>query len=154
MEGLRGALDKIENASKKGLIKGGLLVLRESQKTVPVDLGNLRASGYVLWDSSSSGTKKQFRSERGKKKVPKETVTRLMNDRQKIISEHQAALRLAAKKKVIVEIGYTAYYAVFVHEDIDARHTKGQRAKYLQQAIQENSRRIYRIVAQEAKKAS
>lgn len=153
MEGLRSALDKIESASKQGLIKGGLLILRESQKTVPVDLGNLRASGYVLWDTSSSGTKKQFKSKRGKKEASKQVVTRLMNDRQKIISEHQAALRLASKKKIIVEVGYTAFYAVFVHEDMNASHTKGQRAKYLQRAIQENSRRVFRIVAEEAKKA-
>jgi len=38
---------KIEGLSRAGLLKAGMLLLRESKKQVPVDTGVLRASGYV-----------------------------------------------------------------------------------------------------------
>ena len=34
-----------------------------------------------------------------------------------------------------VEVGYTAAYAPFVHEDLEARHTVGQ-AKYLEESLE------------------
>lgn len=41
---LRGAKDKIGLACARGLMKGGLLLQRESQQLVPVQLGELKAS--------------------------------------------------------------------------------------------------------------
>ena len=56
----------------RGLKKAGLLLQKESQKLVPVDLGNLKASAYTRSEGSGFGT--------------------------------------------VVYIGYTANYALYVHE--------------------------------------
>jgi len=48
---------------------------------------------------------------------------------------------------VDVIVGYVADYAVYVHEDLDAKHNPGQRAKYLEAVFKEQRDEIFRIVA-------
>lgn len=48
---------------------------------------------------------------------------------------------------VIVHYGAGADYAVFVHEDLDARHKPGKRAKFLESVIKEKRKEIFNIVA-------
>ena len=47
LSNLNRKIAQIEGLSRKGLLKAGFLLLRESKKQVPVDTGVLRASGYV-----------------------------------------------------------------------------------------------------------
>ena len=91
-------------ALEAGLKRGGLYVQRESQKVVPIDLGNLKNSAFT----------RAFRS----------------------------GLR------TVVVVGYTAFYAVYVHEDLKARHRPGKRNKYLEHPIREKRDRILKIIAQ------
>jgi bacteriophage HK97-gp10 putative tail-component len=49
-----------------------------------------------------------------------------------------------------VEVGYSAAYAVFVHEDLEAHHKVGQ-AKFLEQAVHENAGKVLDIVRNRAK---
>ena len=44
-------------------------------------------------------------------------------------------------RKITAEIEYTEDYAVFVHENLEARHTNGN-AKFLQNAIVKNRRNL------------
>jgi hypothetical protein len=77
---------QIGNGIRKGLIKAGLFLLRESKLIVPVDLGNLKASG----DSRAEGQ----------------------------------------GMDTVVWVVYTAHYAVYVHENLDAVHGAAYNAKY------------------------
>ena len=43
-------------------------------------------------------------------------------------------------------VGYTAHYAVYVHENLQARHKSGKTAKYLENSIKLNRRKILAIV--------
>ena len=83
--------------------KAGLFLQRESQKIVPVDLGNLKNSAFTRRIAGSGW-------------------------------------------KVIVIVGYTASYAVFVHEDLQARHRPGKVAKYLEKPLREKRMRILEII--------
>lgn len=49
-----------------------------------------------------------------------------------------------------VEIGYTANYAVFVHERTELHHNFGQ-AKFLEEALKQNERQILGAIAGKAK---
>lgn len=51
----------------------------------------------------------------------------------------------------IVQVGYVAAYAVFVHENLDAKHAEGKQAKFLEGPVRENAKRILEIVREEAK---
>ena len=50
-----------------------------------------------------------------------------------------------------VEIGYTANYAIYVHENMEAAHTNGQ-AKFLESALRDNQRNIIKIIERRAKR--
>lgn len=83
---------------QRGLLKAGYFLLAKSKQEVPVDEGNLKASGFVR--AAGSG--------------------------------------FAAK----VEVGYTAGYALYVHENLDAAHGEEFNIKYAAEiaAGTENSR--------------
>lgn len=49
-----------------------------------------------------------------------------------------------------VLVGFSAAYAVYVHEDMEARHTIGQ-AKFLESALRDNRDAILRIIQARAK---
>lgn len=49
-----------------------------------------------------------------------------------------------------VEVGFSADYAVFVHEDMEARHAVGQ-AKFLESAVYDLRERIVEVIKQHAR---
>lgn len=50
-----------------------------------------------------------------------------------------------------VLVGYTANYAVYVHEDLNAHHKSGKTAKYLERPAREKRTEIIAIVNEEVK---
>lgn len=46
-------------------------------------------------------------------------------------------MSLKGRKKMSVSVVYTAPYAVYVHEDMEANHPNGGQAKYLEQPARE-----------------
>ena len=48
---------------------------------------------------------------------------------------------------VIVHYGAGADYAVYVHEDMNARHKPGKTAKYLERPAREKKNEIFKIIA-------
>lgn len=160
----------------KGVVRASLLILRESNRIVPVDLGNLRASGYIV---TSHGTKRKgaspsFRGKKIDKRVTggKHTPAALMKgarevrkqearkdhvDVARMIRNHAATLslmRARVMKRVqgpAAAIGYSAYYGIYVHEDQSMKHKAGKTWKFLQFAIMRNEKQILDIIAKEAK---
>ena len=45
-----------------------------------------------------------------------------------------------------VTVGYATNYALFVHEDLEARHKPGKQAKYLERPLREKRDRLRQIV--------
>jgi hypothetical protein len=52
----------------------------------------------------------------------------------------------AREANASVIVGYTAEYAVYVHENMEARHAPGKQAKYLEQPFREKRGEIASIV--------
>lgn len=57
-----------------------------------------------------------------------------------------------AHKNVQVVVGYTMYYAVYVHENLDANHPNGGQAKFLEQPAKEMRAELGKMVAKDLKK--
>jgi len=53
--------------------------------------------------------------------------------------------------KVVVAVGYTAAYALYVHEDLEAKHSEGQQAKFLEQPARNHEKDIGNTVAKVTK---
>lgn len=58
---------------------------------------------------------------------------------------------LKGTKTITVNVGYKAPYAVFVHEDIEAKHPLGGQAKYLEQPSRQYAREMSAIVERSVK---
>jgi hypothetical protein len=137
---LNRAIAGIQGRTKQGTIKAGLLVKAESMRQTPHDTGNLKGSAYVDWNWGSGGSV-------GAPAFKGKSAERLS-------SEYSGA-RGAAKSEasglgdMVVTIGYTAFYAPFVHE-IQKNYRSGN-WQFLRNALAENSGKILDIIRQEAK---
>lgn len=55
-------------------------------------------------------------------------------------------MSLKGRKTMTVSVVYTAPYAVYVHEDLEANHTNGGQAKYLEQPARQLQHEMVSIV--------
>ena len=154
-------LDKIDGKTVKGLVLASAMIRNDMETTpplTPVDLGNLRASFFV---ATPTGISRGGGNSGGRFKGPKAGV---------MASEHAATISEAKgmvsgnKKKPGVVLGYSANYALYVHENIGmhdasnpywAKRKKGWRPnsgpKWFEAAFKRNSKKIVQIVADNAK---
>jgi hypothetical protein len=149
----------IPNRTLKGLIRAGIVIMRDMEQTppvIPVDTGNLRASRFMV---TSAGETK-----RG------QTASFKGEDADRLTSEHSAIVnRRYFAREPTVWLGFSAFYAWFVHENVGANFARpkivgkgkkrretsrraGAGAKFLEAALFRNSRKVLSIIAEEAKK--
>ena len=135
--------------TKQGLIRGAFLIIAESGRINPVDLGNLRASSFVVWDT----TKAQPGNFRAGEDGEGADVGQLVFDHQRVQqAELTKTVRLSLTHDALVILGYTANYAIYVHEDPNASHENGQVYKFLEKAVDMNFQAILQAIETESKK--
>lgn len=141
MANLNKQIKKIEGRTQAGITAAGQFVRAEAQKRCPVDTGNLRNSAYVVTPGGRQiGGGPKFTGEMA----------------EGLIAGHASAIEEAARMaeellghEMYAEIGFTAAYAVFVHE-IKKNYTVGD-WKYLERALYDNQDRILHIISSRAK---
>lgn len=141
----------IKNRTTAGLIKGAALVRNETETgeaRTPVDLGNLRASWFVV-------TAKSVPVGRGVARFNGPEISRLLTDHVGAIQESQGIVKAGGKENIFIIAGYSAHYAVYVHEMVGANFkrkgrgkSKGKDAtyKWLQRAFVKHKDNIIRIL--------
>jgi len=140
-------LRSIQNKTLISLIEGAKLIYEDMETTsplIPVDLGNLENSFFIV---TSNGAVIQ-----GK------TPAFVGENAGKISEGHLATIQeargmgVSGIKGPYVVFGFGAYYAVYVHEMIEASFQRqGAGALFLSNAIARNSNRIIKLIAQGAK---
>lgn len=83
----------------------------------------------------------------------------LQRESQKIVPVDLNNLRPGAETRNIggkgfaadIAVMYFAIYSIFVHEDLEAKHKPGKKAKYLEGPAREKRSDILKIIAQESK---
>lgn len=86
----------------------------------------------------------------------------LQRESQKIVPVDQNVLRPSAFTRpeperggganTSVVVGYTAYYAIYVHEDLNARHAPGTQAKFLETPFREKREEMRKIILENAER--
>lgn len=73
----------------------------------------------------------------------------LQRESMKIVPVDLGFLRASAQTRLIgsglrseVLVGYTSEYAIYVHENLEARHKPGKQAKYLEQPLRDHHKAI------------
>jgi len=125
--------------TRAGLIALGISIQGSAQRRCPIDTGNLQNSAFTLWGERPSDSNNPAPAMSGP-------------DASTAAHHHAAALAQeastlgATSDNPRVEVGFTAAYAVFVHEDLAANHVKSLRgggegavgeAKFLERAVDE-----------------
>jgi len=155
-EGLRGLntvlrnlsreVSKIEGRTLKGLIRGAIIIKRSMYTvapTVPIDEGNLRGGFFIV---TSTGNAKEGKE--GKFQGA---------DASKLSADHAAVIDLAiarAKKSGMpsVVLGFSAYYGVYVHENVGVNFTKeGSGAKFFISAVDRTADEVLQVIYEEAR---
>lgn len=134
---------QLMKAYHRGLAKSAVLVLKDAKRRCPVETGILRSSGYAAWPTGGKnvGDDIEFSNARG-------TSEELTAHHGEITAE---ALERAAEGLTIV-VGFSAPYAVFVHERTELNHPRGE-AKFLENAVITNRGEVEATIAHEIDKA-
>lgn len=132
------AMRHIYGKTMEGLIAAGLEIQGNAQYLVPVRYGNLKASAYTVWPGAVSPVPAFVIGP----DFPFKNVFRLYDGWTRSMYDAQVDLRGRAKRgELAVQVGFNAYYAVYVHEDLRQNHINGT-AKYLAIAVQVNQAMI------------
>lgn len=158
MANINAEVIKIKNRTNKGLILSAALVRNSTEKKpplTPVDTGNLRASWFTVTAAQNvadplnkSG---QFKVTGERSSITKERLAKLKTDHPQVKAQAKAELaKLGAGKKLIgIMMGYTAFYAVYVHEAVDkVFHRPGSGPKWLEVHLWNNKANILEIIRQ------
>jgi len=145
---LQKEIAEIKGNTLKGLIRGGIIVIRSTEKTpplTPLDTGNLRASRFVV--TSRGGTP----IGRAPSFVDSDSASagQLASDHSAELTKSSSQARSKTGPTVI--LGYTAFYAPIVHEMVGANFQRpGAGAKWLEKAIESNRKEILDVIKEEA----
>lgn len=145
MKVLRTSVKDIENKTMKGLILCTIEIRRTMDKEspkIPVDTNNLRASYFTV---TSLGEVKEGASPnfRGDEK------SEMGANHSSIVGEQQG--KASASSYPLVIMGFSANYAVWVHENVDANFQRpGAGAKFFESALNKNKDKILSILGKEA----
>jgi len=107
----------IKRRSLQGLIKVGFLIQRESQKLTPVQYGNLKASAFTVWRGGGGAVSGRFAGP---------DASSVAANHAAVLSQERAGISTVEPE---VEVGYSAAYAIYVHENTMASHTKSKSGK-------------------------
>jgi hypothetical protein len=138
---LRKVIKETKNATVDGLKKVAFEIKGISMRNTPVDFGNLKASHYVAWKGVSDNSAPGWNDNPSEPRK----MSRLKSEHPSIVNSEMGKM-----KDDEVQVGVTAYYAVYVHENMSAKHTVGK-AKFLEDAVQQVIPKAASIVASEAK---
>jgi len=152
LRNLNNEVKKIKGRTLKGLIRGGLIVLRDVELTTPltpVELGNLRASRFLVTSNRgvSMGRNPTFRNSKKNKKAA-QSMGRNHHD---VLSETKALAKATGQPTVI--LGFSAKYAAPVHEKRNVKKWSrpGSGRKFFEMALDRNVKNILKVIRKEAK---
>ena len=141
LKNLSREIAKVENRTQAGLTLAAVHVKGKAQSYTPLEFGNFRTSAYVLGPDGNDNIETNFETTKSKSGP-------------RVAAEHNEEISLskALVNNMTAVIGYTAYYAVYVHEIDKMYKAPETHWKYLARALYEEQGMILKIIAKKAKK--
>jgi len=174
MANLNREIQLIKGRSMKGLIMAAKLIRDDTEKTpplTPLDLGNLRASWFVVTAKSIPvGKSGNFEGEKsgnfeGEKSgnFEGEKSGKMATEHISTIAEAQGMAAASTKEMPFLIMGYSANYALWVHEMIHAtfnpprkdeskgkRRREGAGPKWFEASVKRNKDKVLRVIKDNA----
>lgn len=136
---------KIKGRSMAGLVRGVIVIRRDMDRTpplIPIDLGNLRASWFVVTGVGKGTTKSA--------KFKGEQAGTLGADHSKVISH----VSKKVKGREFVGFGFSAFYSGVVHEVVSPAKNwsrSGSGPKFLESSINRNKVAVLAVIREQAR---
>jgi len=156
------AIRQVENRTMSGLIRAVAMLRKDMDKVapkIPVDTGNLRASWFVTTSrgSTPAGNSPRFKRTRSVKtgagtvEEPVD-IERLVKGHAQTLAEARAIMEAAPMSQEAISFGFGAYYALYIHEKMNAKFKRrGAGPKYFQAAIRRNQVKMLALIIKEAR---
>jgi hypothetical protein len=162
MENLNIEIEQVQGKSQAGLIKAAALIRNETEHgavKTPVDLGNLRASWFTVTANAAiiSGGGKSHTPEGANANFVGPKAGEFASSHAAMINEMRGnALKLSQTYDgPFLIMGYSANYALWVHEMIGVKEEnwsrKGSNAKWFEAALKKQRDNIVKIIRDNAK---
>ena len=157
VKNLNAEIARIEGATLAGLIRAQIEIRRSMEyepPLIPVDMGNLRASYFTVTSKGGvvAGSSPKFKSGRGAsgRIVSAKTLEKLSSGHPQALDRGKAEI---AGENPKVMMGFSAFYAVFVHEMVGPINWSrpGSGAKWFEKAIKRKKNEILKIIAESAR---
>lgn len=134
---LNKAIEEQRLHTREGLTEAALVVKRDSVKGTPIDLGNLRNSAFIMvTDNEPDNSNPKFSGS---------DAVMMSEQHSRALSEGKGIVN-SGKFKFNAIVGYTANYALWVHEMPAHYNFNSGSNKFLQKALLKNRERIKKIL--------
>jgi len=146
MNNLNYEIRQLNGRTLEGLIDAVIILQRAADKSIPLDTGNLRASWFVVTSGSDNGDMVI-----GKFKGP--NASEMTQDFSSVTTQAKQVAKANGREwRPLVLFGYTANYAVFVHEKVDAKFKRPTaKARWLYSALKNNRKEMIEAIRKKAK---
>jgi len=135
---LHRVLDQVKDKSLAGMVDASIVIRRDMEDTpptIPMDLGNLRASWFTTSRKGGGSNRKFVGKNAGK----------FAAERSSAIASTRAVVN--AQKEPSLIMGFSANYAAPIHEMVGVNFKKkGSGAKFFQSALARNTKLILKII--------
>jgi len=155
MDNLNRELEAIENRTMGGGIKAIAFIREQTEMKeplTPMDLANLSNSWFVVTATSVPSGRGTAKFKDNKRTGL--TAARLATEHNSTVEEAKAIVKaMEGVKYKILMFGYSANYALWVHENIGAENWKrpGSDSKWLETHMKRNTGKIIQIIKENAK---
>ncbi|NIP54635.1 hypothetical protein GWN42_05005 [candidate division KSB1 bacterium] len=150
-------LRRIENVTMKGLIRGSIIIRRsmdDNAPSIPVDLGNLRASWFTV---TSEGQAAGLGSRAGIARFRGPNKADMVSDHHGEVGKY--ATEIKGRRDPLLIMGFTAYYATYVHEMVGANFKQPKTgamkaatgAKFFEAALKREEKAVFNVIKSEAR---
>ena len=137
LKNLNREIEKQRLNTKEGLTEAALVVKADAVRITPIDLSNLRGSAFIMvTDESADNQSPKFAGE----------------DAGKMADQHGSVLTAArgivnkGKSRFNAVVGFSAFYAWWVHEMPATFNFNSGENKYLLKSLLKNKQRIQKIL--------
>jgi hypothetical protein len=160
LKGLDKVLSNLNKAIKKqrlntssGLQEAALVVKADSVKLTPIDLGNLRASSFVMVTGRSNPASPSWKSSEDSGKI-QTAYSQAVSEGRSIVGK--------SDEHIVGIVAYGAYYALYVHETPmkhagvprttgKGNYWDGGENQFLLKSLMKNKKRVLDILVKHAK---
>ena len=137
LKNLNNEIAKVRLHTKEGLTEAALVVKADSVRETPVDLANLRGSAFIMVTGKNTDNKSPSFKGKGASKLGSGHSRSLVAARQLVGSDN---------KRLKALIGYSANYALWVHEMPSSYNFNQGANKFLLKSLLKNKERVNKII--------